>query len=121
MIKEKGEGAFTIFMMIGIIMFSLNIMLKLYDPYIQYRTINSVINTIVESPEFQLNTITNSAILESIDKRMTVNAMKLPENKPIKIEDTNRGKKIILDYEVRVEGMFNVDFMVYFYQEYGNL
>ena len=96
--------------------FALNIGLALVPHYMEYRTIQSVVDSV--SPEVWRNP-SKKRMLETVDKGLKVNNVRsLKSTDVLEIERTQAVTRVKLDYEVREHIIGNIDAVLVFNKEY---
>lgn len=112
------RGASFLSILIGLIIagFFFSVAFKLFTPYKDHATIDSILTTLVEDP----NQISESSrsIRSNIEKRFVINQVTLPDREAIQIRQEEGKIFLDLNYEVRVPMFYNVDAMVKFEEHY---
>lgn len=114
--RQKGMGLGGWLMMILIFGGVLTMGLKLFPVYMDHSTMKGVLEGIGEEPG--LASKKNSDIYALIDRRFDLNAIRdYPIEDHIKINRHARGVDLIMDYEVRMDLIYNVDLIASFHEE----
>ncbi|MBP0048378.1 DUF4845 domain-containing protein [Marinobacterium sp. AK62] len=89
---------------------------KLFTPYKDHATINSIMTNMVSDPE-EL-TVSIREMRSNLDKRFLINQVKLPNREALDIRLEEGVLYFDLKYEVRVPMFYNVDALVTFEEHY---
>lgn len=89
---------------------------KLFTPYKDHATIDSIISNMVEDPDEMAGSIRD--IRTGLDKRFLINQVKLPNRDSLDIRLEEGVLYFDLKYEERVPMFYNVDAMVKFEEHY---
>lgn len=89
---------------------------KLFTPYKDHATIDSIISNMVEDPDEMSGSIRD--IRTGLDKRFLINQVKLPNRDSLDIRLEEGVLYFDLKYEERVPMFYNVDAMVKFEEHY---
>lgn len=89
---------------------------KLFTPYKDHATINSIVSDMVSDPE-EL-TVSIREMRSNLDKRFLINQVRLPSPEALDIRQEEGVLYFDLKYEVRVPMYYNVDALVTFEEHY---
>lgn len=106
-------GVLSVLIVLGVI-FAVGF--KLFTPYWEYRTINSVVKATSEDREELARPV--AQIRSNINRRFLINQVSLPSQDALTITDDAGVIFFKLDYEVRVPMFGNVDAVVMFQENY---
>ena len=113
---QSGMSAIGAVCTLLVVVFGITMALKIGPHYIDYRTIQSVIEQL---PPEEVNTMTRAAVLEGLEKRFPLNS--LYDFKVRDIIEFERGRDtttLSLAYEKREPLFMNVDVVIRFEKEY---
>ena len=115
-IRQKGISTLSILLLliVGSVGFSLGF--KLLAPYSTHTTVVSIIEDIIADPA-ELSK-SRAEIRRDIERRFTINQVKLPDRDSLQIIQNESELTFLLDYEVRVPMFFNIDAVVMFKEEF---
>lgn len=111
--RQRGMGMLGILFIVGLLAFSMTILLKLGPLYLNFWTIRSIMNDVVEQPE----TIEGGArgISATIGKRMDINSVANITAKDFDIQKIDQNVyNVTVSYEQRVHLFFNIDAIAMF-------
>lgn len=114
--QQAGASFFSIMLILIVAGFLFSLAFKLYPPYLENRTIDSVLTQVIEDRQ-ELKKPLNK-IRQDIVKKFRINQVKLPHKDSLKIIKKEGVIRFNLDYEVRVPMFYNVDAVVFFKKEY---
>ena len=114
--SQKGIGglALLVLLFLGGVVFSVG--MKLFSPYTTRETVKSVVQSVSEDPTELAKS--NAEIRRDIERRFTINQVKLPDRESLQIIQNESELTFLLDYEVRVPMFFNIDAVVMFKEEF---
>ena len=120
--RQRGISFFNllIVLLVGGIFFTVGF--KLFTPYADHETFKSILESITEDREEMKKDL--STIKRNIDRRFTINQVRLPKYAPdgetpsLLIKQKESEVFFTLDYEIRVPMFYNVDAVVEFKEEY---
>ena len=114
--NQKGIGglALLVLLFLGGVVFSVG--MKLFSPYTTHETVKSVVQSVSEDPTELAKP--NAEIRRDIERRFTINQVKLPNRDSLQIIQNESELTFLLDYEVRVPMFFNIDAVVMFKEEF---
>lgn len=117
-VAQFQRGASFLSIIIGLIIagFFFSVAFKLFTPYKDHATIDSVLTSLTEDPK-QVD-LPNSTIRSNIEKRFVINQVKLPSREALEIRQEEGTVYLDLNYEVRVPMFYNVDAVVKFEEHY---
>ncbi|SIQ42021.1 DUF4845 domain-containing protein [Marinobacterium stanieri] len=117
-VAQYQRGASFLSIIIGLIIagFFFSVAFKLFTPYKDHATIDSVLTSLTEDPK-QVD-LPNSTIRSNIEKRFVINQVKLPSREALEIRQEEGTVYLDLNYEVRVPMFYNVDAVVKFEEHY---
>ncbi len=114
--KQKGASFLSMLTIILVAGFFLSVAFKLYPAYMDFMTIDSVLNKVIlDSDELRKEP---KYLKRDLGKKWHINQIKLPSQESLSIRRKEGVLYITLDYEVRVPMFFNVDAMVKFEKQY---
>ena len=106
-------GWLSIMLMVG---FLAMLTFKVVPIYFEHRIVRAALQDIVDSREFV--NMTNKSIIQSIQKRMTINNVRTIGPKAFKaMRDRTGDKYILVKYDVKVSIMSNLSAVVEFNEE----
>ena len=109
--KQRGASLYTLSIVICVVIFFALLFVKLMPIYTDQYYLDSIVSDVVR--EHKQTPMSPAAFKETIGKRFQVNAVKF-DMKNFKFEDG----KLKVDYEERVNILFNIDAVVFFSNEY---
>ncbi|MDZ7663128.1 DUF4845 domain-containing protein [Thiohalophilus sp.] len=109
---QKGVSALGWILILALITFFSLVALKLAPLYINSLTVSSILSDIEKEPS--MGDKTPAEILETLNKRLSVNMIKYIRRDEIYIENTKDNIILELDYEVREDFVGNIDIVVSF-------
>lgn len=114
--SQKGIGglALLVLLFLGGVVFSVG--MKLFSPYTTHETVKSVVQSVSVDPTELAKP--NAEIRRDIERRFTINQVKLPNRDSLQIIQNESELTFLLDYEVRVPMFFNIDAVVMFKEEF---
>jgi len=120
--RQRGISFFNllIVLLVGGIFFAVGF--KLFTPYADHETFKSILESITQDRDEMKKDL--STIKRDIDRRFTINQVRLPKYGPdgetpsLVIKQKESEVFFTLDYEVRVPMFYNVDAVVKFKEEY---
>lgn len=114
--KQAGMSAIAMICVLLVIVSILSLTLKIGPHYIDYRTIQSIVNTL---PADQVHTMSRAAILESLEKRFPLNSLyDFKVRDIIAVERDRESTRVTIDYEKRENLFLNLDVVITFKKEY---
>lgn len=113
--KQKGASFFSVLLILLMVGFLLSIAFKLYSPYLDYGTVDTVLTQVASSKE-EMKKSTTSLEMDIV-KKLRINQVKLP-NKAITVKRENGVTILNLEYEIRVPMFYNIDAVVSFSKQY---
>lgn len=114
--RERGASFFSTLIVLLMAGSLFSIAFKIYPPYTDHMTIQSVLENIVNDPEELRKPV--ATIRQDINKRLYINQVHLPSAEALEIVKDRGVLKFNLNYEVRVPMFFNVDAVVKFSEAY---
>ena len=101
-------GVFGIFVVVGV---------KSMPVYLNHFKIVSIMKSV--SGQSDAATDSPDAIRKTIDKRFDVDMVSHIEAKDVKVvaDSSGKGRKLVVDYEVRIPMVYNIDFVYKFKEE----
>lgn len=117
-VAQFQRGASLLSTLIGLIVAGIffSVGFKLFTPYKDHATIDSIISNMVEDPDEMSGSIRD--IRTGLDKRFLINQVKLPNRDSLDIRLEEGVLYFDLKYEERVPMFYNVDAMVKFEEHY---
>lgn len=114
--RQRGMGMLGFVVLIGLAAFFFTLLFKLGPLYMQYLTIKSVMDDIVEQSAELKGGV--RGIADSLDRRLMVNEVRTVRYRDFDIKKID-GKTydVSIDYERRVHLFFNVDAVVTFHNQ----
>lgn len=110
---QRGIGMGGIFFVIVLAAFFVTLIVRLGPAYMQFGTIESIMNSVAESPEPIDGG--SKGIMSTISRRMEVNDVRDIDMKSFKLTRAGDGKyDVNLSYERRIHLFFNVDAVLSF-------
>jgi len=114
--KQAGMSAIAMICVLLVIVSMLSLTLKIGPHYIDYRTIQSIVNTL---PPDQVHTMSRAAILESLEKRFPLNSLyDFKVRDIIAVERDRESTRVTIDYEKRENLFLNLDVVITFKKDY---
>jgi hypothetical protein len=114
--KQAGMSAIAMICVLLVIVSALSLTLKIGPHYIDYRTIQSVVNTL---PADQVHTMGRATILENLEKRFPLNNLyDFKVRDIIAVERDRDSTKVTIDYEKRENLFLNLDVVITFKKQY---
>lgn len=89
---------------------------KLFSPYWDHATINSIVQTTSEDPDELTKSLRE--LRRDLDKKLYINQVELPEKESLQVRLDEGVIYFDLVYEVRVPMFYNVDALVMFEEHY---
>ncbi len=89
---------------------------KLFSPYWEHATINSIVKTTSEDPDELSKSLRE--LRSDLDKKFYINQVSLPEKDSLQVRQEEGMIHFDLVYEVRVPMFYNVDALVKFEEHY---
>jgi hypothetical protein len=110
--RQRGLSMLGWLGVLVVIASGITLTLKLLPHYIDFRTMQSVLNGL---PVNEVHTMSRPALLESIDKRFTINNLRdFKIRDIIEIERSRDATALIIDYERREHLFLNIDVVIKF-------
>ncbi|MFB2538845.1 MULTISPECIES: DUF4845 domain-containing protein [unclassified Acinetobacter] len=112
---QRGASISSIMSLLILAALSLKIFASLFPPFIDDRTIDSQLESMVNSGSLDK---TKDEFLVELEKKLDMNNIR--DLKPTDIVKIQEGKKLKVtkDYEVRKNFVSNIDFVIKFHKEY---
>lgn len=110
--RQRGLSMIGWLAVLVLIASGITLTLKLLPHYIDYRTIQSVLGGL---PANEVHSMSRPALLESIDKRFTINNLRdFRIRDIIEIERSRDATALVVNYERREHLFFNIDVVIKF-------
>ncbi|WP_421836121.1 DUF4845 domain-containing protein [Neptunomonas phycophila] len=114
--QQRGASFFGTLIVVLMIGTFIAIGFKLYSPYLQHGTLTSVVENVANDREELSKPI--NVIRNNINKRLTINQVKLPSPEALTIVNEQGVIKFTINYEQRVPMFYNIDAVVKFNDYY---
>ena len=113
---QRGASLLSTLLVLIVVGVFFSVGFKLFTPYKDHATINSIMTNMVSDPE-EL-TVSIREMRSNLDKRFLINQVKLPNREALDIRLEEGVLYFDLKYEVRVPMFYNVDALVTFEEHY---
>lgn len=114
--RQRGLSALGMLFVLVLIVIGITLTLRLAPHYIDYYTINSVIEGL---PESEVRTASRTTLVDLLKKRFSINNLRAFEIRDIIDLDRSRdGTVLLLKYERREHLFYNIDVVLSFEKRY---
>jgi hypothetical protein len=110
--KQRGAGLLAILFGIAFLAVIASVTLKLAPHYMQFLTVKSVMNSVLEDPD--VANLDRRGLLDQVDSRLYINDVRTVTRKDFQFARLKRADELSVDYEVREHLFGNLDALLSF-------
>lgn len=113
--QQTGASMWGVMMLVIILMANAFIALKIVPTYLDFRTVQQVVNSTIE--ELKKKRLSNVKVRSSIERKLLINGIRDLKREDLKIKQTDKKSTITMDYEIRKPIFYNIDAVMKFKYE----